>query len=342
MQNPLVITAAITGSATPGLDVQQIPLTIDAIVEASTSSWRSGAAIIHIHARDEHGTPTQDPEIFREIVQRIQNAGCDAVLNLSTGSAGGRADLDERIECLRLNPEMATLDCGSMNFGDDRVFNNPYSFLQRTAELMRRSDTLAEMEVFDSAMIENGRRLIGEGLIDGPGVWQLCLGLRGGAPADLHSLAYLVSRLPSGAYWSALGIGRHQLPTNLHAIAAGGHVRTGLEDNLYYHRGTPALSNAQLVERIVRLAREFGRPVATPAQARELLGLATTVGATITGPLSPDGSVKPGVGGSPGVGRSPDVGRSPGVGGSAPFQEVLRARTPTRARTRAAPFDLEG
>lgn len=299
---------------TSGGDTPQIPLTIDAIVEASLSSWRAGAAIIHVHARTEDGTPTQDPEIFRELVRRIEGAGCEAILNLSTGSAGGRAEHDERVQCLHLQPEMATLDCGSVNFGDERVFSNPYSFLKRAAELMQGYDTLAEMEVFDSSMIENGRRLIAEGLIKGPGVWQLCLGLRGGAPADIQSLSYLISRLPAGAIWSTLGVGRHQLPMNVHSIAAGGHVRTGLEDNIYYKRGELAASNAQLVERIVRLAEELGRPIATPAQAREILG------------LSPTSAIAP---------------KRSGAEGGGSFNEVLRARTHASARARAAPSNLE-
>jgi 3-keto-5-aminohexanoate cleavage enzyme len=273
LDRPVVITAAVTGSITSSESTQYLPVSHAEIVEAAVSSWRAGAAVIHLHARTQSGTPTQDPSIYAALVKSIREAGCDAVLNLSTGSAGGRAELDERIECLALEPEMATLDCGSMNYGDERVFSNPFVFLRRTAERMRRHGVRPEIEAFDTGMIENGRRLIEEGLIDGPGVWQLCLGVSGGAPADLATTTHMLSRLPDGAFWSLLGVGRHQMPVNLVSLGFGGHVRTGLEDNIYYRRGELATSNAQLVDRVVRMAQDIGRPVATPAEARELLGL---------------------------------------------------------------------
>jgi 3-keto-5-aminohexanoate cleavage enzyme len=273
MGQPVMITAAVTGSITSAKQTPYVPLTVEQIVEAAVESWRSGAAIIHLHARDETGTPTQDSAIYRTLVERIRERGCEAILNLSTGSAGGRAELDERLVCIELRPEMATLDCGSINFGDDRVFSNPFSFLKRAAERMQELEIAVEIETFDSGMIQNGLRLIREGLIRGPGIWQLCLGVPGGAPPDLQTIAHLLGRLPQGAIWSTLGVGRHQLEVNVLSLLYGGHVRTGLEDNVYYRRGELARSNVQLVERIVRLADEFGRPVASPEEARRLLGV---------------------------------------------------------------------
>lgn len=270
MTPPLVITAAITGSVTSADQTPHLPTSWDAIVEAAVTSWSAGAAIIHLHAREPDGTPTQDAAIFRELIDRIRATGCDAILNLSTGSAGGRASLEQRLECLELGPEMATLDCGSMNFGEERVFTNPYSWLRDAAGRMRSQGIRPEIEAFDTGMIANGRRLIEEGTIEAPGVWQLCLGVRGGAPADLPTVAHMLGQLPAGAEWSLLGIGAHQLELNLISIAFGGHARTGLEDNIYYRRGELAQSNAQLVERVVRLAGEFGRSVATPAEARTI------------------------------------------------------------------------
>ena len=269
----MVITAAITGSITSGDLTPHLPVSHEEIVEAAVLSWRAGAAVIHLHARTQNGTPTQEPAIYEALVESIRSTGCDAVLNLSTGSAGGRAELDERTAVLELKPEMATLDCGSMNYGDERIFANPFSFLRQTASRMRALDVTPEIEAFDAGMIENGRRLIEEGLIDGPGVWQLCLGVAGGAPADLATVNHMINQLPVGAFWSLLGVGRHQVPVNLVSLGFGGHVRTGLEDNIYFRRGELATSNAQLVERIVRMAQEVGRSVATPSQARELLGL---------------------------------------------------------------------
>jgi 3-keto-5-aminohexanoate cleavage enzyme len=273
LTRPLIITAAITGSVTSSDRTPYLPTTWDQIVESAVTSWQAGGAIVHLHARKLDGEPTQNPEIFRELVDRIQATGCDAILNLSTGSAGGRANLAERLQCLELRPEMATLDCGSLNFGDERVFHNPYLWLRDGANRMRELGIRPEIEVFDTGMIANGLRLIDEGAIVGPGVWQLCLGVRGGATADLQTVAHMLSRLPDGAQWSLLGVGRHQLPLNLLSIGFGGHARTGLEDNIYYRSHELAESNAQLVERVARIAREFDRPIATPAEARQLLGI---------------------------------------------------------------------
>ncbi len=172
---------------------------------------------------------------------------------------------------------MATLDCGSVNLGDDWVFANPYNaFLRPAAERLRDLEIAVEIETFDSGMIRNGLRLMREGLLRAPGFWQLCIGVPAGAAPDLQTIGYLISRLPEGARWSMLGIGRHQLEVNVLSLLYGGHVRTGLEDNVYYSRGELARSNAQLVERVVRLAAEFGRAVATPEQARRMLGVRGT------------------------------------------------------------------
>ena len=274
MADPVMITAAVTGSIASEKHSPHIPLTVDQIVEAAVESWRAGAAIVHLHARDETGTPTQNAEIYRTLVGRIRERGCEAILNLSTGSAGGRASIEERLACIEVAPEMATLDCGSVNLGDDWVFANPFStFLRPAATRMRELKIAVEIETFDSGMIRNGLRLIDEGLICGPGFWQLCLGVPGGAAPDLPTIGYLLSRLPQGALWSMLGIGRHQLEVNVLSLLYGGHVRTGLEDNVYYRRGELARSNAQLVERVVRLAQELGRPVASPDEARRMLGV---------------------------------------------------------------------
>ncbi len=277
MSPPIIITAAVTGSVTAASDSAYLPVTHDAIVAAAVTSWRDGAAVIHLHARRADGEPTQDVEEYRELVRRIREAGCEAILNLSTGSAGGRASLEQRLECLELRPEMATLDCGSMNFGDERVFSNPFHWLRRAASRMMELGIRPEIEVFDTGMIANGRRLIEEGLIEGPGVWQLCLGVRGGAPADLGTVSHMLSRLPLGAQWSLLGVGRHQLPLNLASLGFGGNARTGLEDNIYFRRGELATSNSQLVKRLVGLAAWCGRPVATPDEARALLGISDDV-----------------------------------------------------------------
>ncbi|MHB8689191.1 MAG: beta-keto acid cleavage family enzyme [Candidatus Dormibacteraceae bacterium] len=269
----VIITAAITGSITSREQSPNHPITWDEITDAAVSSWRAGASVIHLHARDQDGTPTQDKEVYRLLVDKIVSTGCDAILNLSTGAAGGRANLDEREKCLELDPEMATIDCGSMNYGDERVMQGPYVFLRRLASLMRSRHIVPEIEVFDTGMIHSALRLIDEQLLQPPGVWQLCLGIQGGATPDLLTINCMLSFLPKDAVWFLLGVGRHQIRVNLIALANGGHVRTGLEDNVYFRRGELAKSNAELVERIVRLADDIGRPVASPARAREILGV---------------------------------------------------------------------
>lgn len=271
---PVIITAAISGSTTTREQSPALPVTVEEMVEAAIECHRAGAAIIHLHAREPDGTPTQDVEIFRRQIEAIRERGCDAILNTSTGAAGGMAeDPEERLGPVSLRPEMATLDCGSINFGDRRVLSGPWEFLVDSARRMGAAGVVPEIEVFDSGMIANGRRLIEEGLIEGPGVWQVCVGVRGAAAADLETISYLLGRLPRGAVWGMLGVGRHQLPVNLVSLAFGGHIRTGLEDNVYYRPGELATGNGQLVERAVRLAGEFGRPVATVEQAREFIGV---------------------------------------------------------------------
>src|SRR5262249_58127008 len=152
MPDPVIITAAVTGSVTAADQTPHLPTTVDEIVDAAVASADAGAAIVHLHARDKDGVPTQDLTIYAELVERSEARGCDAILNLSTGSAGGRASLTERPLCLKQNPEMATLDCGSVNFGDERVFENPYSFLRATAAEMKERNVLPEIECFDTGM----------------------------------------------------------------------------------------------------------------------------------------------------------------------------------------------
>jgi 3-keto-5-aminohexanoate cleavage enzyme len=271
--DPLVVQCAVTGSQDPDPERRpNLPVTTEAIVAEALAAWRAGAAVIHLHARDEDGTPTQDAERFRALVEPIRAAGCDAILNLSTGTAGGRSVRDERLAPLTLRPEMASFDCGSINFGD-RVFEGDVPFLRRMAATFRQSSTRPELECFDTGHVGLALQLREEGLLDDPLVVQLVLGVPGsGVPATVEQVEHLRRLLPPFCPWSVCAIGAAQLPLNVHCILAGGHVRTGLEDNLLYARGDPA-DNARLVRRVVRLARELQRPVATPDEAREILGI---------------------------------------------------------------------
>lgn len=276
MTGPVIIQAAVTGAAADAAVSPHLPLTPARIVEEVVSAWRAGAAVVHIHAREADGTPTQSVQRYAEIVEGVRARGCDAVLNLSTGSAGGRCETDERFACLSLRPDMGSFDCGSTNFGD-RVFENSPAFLRRLAQAFRDKEVAPEIECFDVGDLVAALRLRDEGLLSDPLRFQFVLGIRGGAPATLEQVLYMRSLVPPGALWSVCALGRMQLRMNVFALIAGGHVRTGLEDNVYVRKGQYATGNAQLVERVVRIASELDRPIATPSQARQLLGLARLV-----------------------------------------------------------------
>jgi 3-keto-5-aminohexanoate cleavage enzyme len=273
---PLVIQCAVTGSADADPERRpNLPATPAQIIESALGAWRAGAAVLHLHAREEDGTPTQDVEAFRVLVDGIRDAGCDAIINLSTGSANGRSVRDDRLQPLELRPEMASFDCGTINFGE-RIFEGDLPFLRRMAAAFERSGATPELECFDTGYLGTALQLRDEGLLSDPLIVQFVLGVPGtGVPASVEQVEHMRRRLPEDAHWSVCAIGPAQLPLNAYCILAGGHVRTGLEDNLLYRRGEPA-TNAQLVERVVRLAGELERPVATPDEAREVLGLDRT------------------------------------------------------------------
>jgi 3-keto-5-aminohexanoate cleavage enzyme len=271
----VIVQAAVTGSLVDRSTNPNVPIATDEIVRASLDAWRAGASIIHLHAREEDGTPTQDVERFRPVVDELREAGCEAVLNLSTGSAGGRVGgVPKRWECLELDPEMASFDCGSLNFGE-WLFENPLPFLRDMARAIRERRVKPEIECFEIGHVHTALRLREERLLDDPLHFQFVLGVPGGSPGTVDAALYMRSLIPPDATWSICGIGRAQLPMNMLCLMHGGHLRTGLEDNSYYHRGRYAESNAQLVERLVRIADEVGRPVATPEEARAILGLPT-------------------------------------------------------------------
>ncbi|MDX6551755.1 MAG: 3-keto-5-aminohexanoate cleavage enzyme [Gaiellales bacterium] len=271
--DPVVIQCAVTGSQPPDPERRpNLPITPDAIADEAYAAWRAGASVIHLHAREPDGTPTQDAGAFEHLVNRVRARGCEAILNLSTGTADGRATRDERYELLRLKPELASFDCGTINFGD-RIFEGDLPFLRRMAEAFKKAGTAPEFELFDTGYVGLALQLRDEGLLDEPLRAQLVVGIPGtGVPATIEQVEHLRRLLPPESPWSVCAPGRAQLPLNTYCLIAGGHVRTGLEDNLHYGPGKLA-SNADLVERIVRLAGELGRPVAGVEEAREILHL---------------------------------------------------------------------
>lgn len=273
MTAPLVIQCAITGSIDPDPEGRpNLPATQGAIVAEALAAWRAGAAVIHLHARDADGAATQDRKAYRELVDALEEAGCEAIVNLSCGSAGGRAVRDERLGPLELAPEMASFDCGSINFRE-QLFEGDLPFLRRMAQKFREFGVRPEVECFDTGHVGLALQLRDEGLLDEPLVMQFVLGVPGsGVPATVRMVEHLRAMVPPDWPWSVCAIGRAQLALNTYCILAGGHVRTGLEDNLWFRRGERA-TNAALVERIVRIAGELDRPVATPDQARAILGM---------------------------------------------------------------------
>lgn len=270
---PLIITAAVVGAELTREDTPYLPLTPAEIAEEAYRSYLAGASIVHLHARDADGSPTQDPTVYKEIMERISEK-CDVIMQISTGGAVGMSAA-ERTQPLSLKPEMATLTTGSVNFGRD-LFLNPPSLIEEFAEEMTALQVMPEFEIFDVGMIENALRLVRKGLVKSHLHFDFVMGVPGGIPATADHLLHLIRQLPKDATWSVAGIGRFQLPMAVLGIVLGGHVRVGLEDNIYYRKGELATSNAQLVERVVRIAKEMGRKIATPAKAREILKIASS------------------------------------------------------------------
>ncbi len=268
--NKLIITAALVGAEVTRQEQPHLPLTPSEIADAAHDAWLAGASIVHLHARKPDGTSTQSATVFAEIIRLIRQR-CDVIIQVSTGGAVGMTAA-ERLEPVTLKPEMATLTTGSVNFGGDIFVNSPAD-IEQFAKTIQQVGVKPEIEVFDSGMITTALRLLKQGLLTPPLHFDFVLGVPGAAPATLKTLLHLVEMLPPDASWSVAGIGAAELPLALHATLMGGHVRVGFEDNIFLRKGVLAESNAQLVERVARLSREVGREVASPAEARIMLGL---------------------------------------------------------------------
>jgi 3-keto-5-aminohexanoate cleavage enzyme len=267
--DPLVITCAPVGAEVRPDQTPYLPYTPQLLGEAAKAVREAGASIIHVHCRNDDGTNTHSVARFREAYDAIRASG-DLIVQFSTGGAIGMT-LQERGSVLELRPEMATLTCGSVNFGDD-IFENSFPIMRQLLKKMNEFGVRPELEIFDKGHLSNARRLAKERLLSFPQHVDFVLGVPGGLEATVANLCDLVDDLPEGCTWSVAGIGKKQLPMSLAAIAMGGHVRVGLEDNLHYSRGRLA-RNEELVARVVRLATEAGRNIATPDRARRMLGL---------------------------------------------------------------------
>ena len=266
----LIITAALTGAEVTRAQQPALPISPEEIAIAAAECAQAGASIVHVHARLSDGTPTQDKDIYRQIIAEVKKR-CNVIVQVSTGGAVGMTP-QERLAPVTLRPEMATLSMGTVNFGGD-VFMNPPAEMELFAQAMREQGVKPELEIFDSGMLTTVHRWLKTGLLTGPQHFDFVLGIPGGMAGTPEALMYLRSQLPAQSNWTVAGIGPAQLPLGTLAIVLGGHVRVGFEDNVYYRKGELASSNAQLVARIARISRELDREVATPDEARQMLGL---------------------------------------------------------------------
>lgn len=266
-----IITAAVTGAWPTKEQNPNVPYTPEEIAADVYECYKAGAAIAHLHMRDDDGNGTMDASIFEKTVKLIKEK-CDIVINCTT-SGDIRANDETRQAHLKLlRPEMASYDCGTMNWMNNSVFMNHPKFLEELGHTMQEYGVKPEIEIFDSGMIYNSLYYLKKGVLKAPVHYQFVLGAAGGADATVENLVYLKNLVPEGSTWSALGIGKNHVPILLTAVALGGHVRVGLEDNLYLKKGVLA-TNAQLVTRAANIIREAGNEVATPDEAREILSL---------------------------------------------------------------------
>jgi uncharacterized protein (DUF849 family) len=292
MQRKVIISCAVTGSAdSPGKN-PAVPVTPEQIAQSSIDAAKAGAAIVHIHVRNPETTkPSMDGALYREVVERIRASGTDVLINLTTGpgarfehdpndptKAGPASTLrgpEDRVRHVQeLRPDICSLDMGSLNMGS-RVFINTPGHLETMATAIREAGVLPELEVFETGHLLLAKKFIEAGHVKGPGMFQICLGIAWGQPATPEAMMYMRNLLPPNSPWFAFGISLHQFPMVAQTVLLGGHVRVGLEDNLYLGKGKLAPSNAALVEKAAHIIEELGDTVATPNEAREILGLQT-------------------------------------------------------------------
>lgn len=268
---PLVITVAPTGAEVTRVDNPHVPYTPEEIAAEVKRSFEAGAAICHLHIREDDGTPSARPEVWHETIERIRVSCPGIIVMVSTGGAITMNE-QERLAGLSAHPDMASLTTGTTNFGDG-VFYNPLPMVRRFAQRMAEANIRPEVEIFDVGMIATAQRLVREGLLREPLHFNIMLGVPGALPGTPEHLLHVVRTLPANASWSAAAVGRYQRQVIGLAILLGGHVRVGFEDNVKLTRTRLARSNADFVKYTAALARAYGRPLATPDQARILLGI---------------------------------------------------------------------
>ncbi len=271
MPEKVIVSAAVVGAEVMREQSPWVPYAPAEIAQAALDAERAGAAVVHLHARRPDGSPSQDAAHFREIVDRIRGAGSRVVVQCSTGGAVGMS-VDERLGSLVEGAEMGTLNLGTMNFGDE-VFENRRPDIVRIAARLRERGLVPECEIYDAGMLDTLRWLLDKKHLAAPYHVQFVLGVPGGMSGSERNLRFLVEGLPEPTHWSVAGIGRFELPMAEVALAMGGHVRVGLEDNLFVSKGVLAKGSAELVALAVQMAEKVGRAPATPDEARRTLGI---------------------------------------------------------------------
>lgn len=266
----LIITVAPTGISTTREHTPYVPLTPKEIAEEVYRSYQEGAAIAHIHVREADGSPSMDVNLYRETVERVKEKCEDIIISLTSSGKHGISD-EERMAFCELSPDFASLDTGTLNLGEIVFMNSP-QFLRKLASRMQQYKVKPEIEVFHTGMIHNALKLADEGLIDKPYHFQFVLGSDGGMAATPKNLLHLIDSIPEGSSWGCVAF-QNQLAINTMTIGLGGDVRVGMEDHVYIRPGVLAKSNAEFVERIRNISYEFGREIATPAEARQILNL---------------------------------------------------------------------
>ena len=268
----LIITSAICGAEVTKEHNPAVPYTVEEIAREAYTAYTAGASIIHLHVREDDGSPTQSKDRYKACMEAILKKCPDIIIQPSTGGAVGMSNV-ERLQPTELKPEMATLDCGTCNFGGDDIFVNTENTIIEFGKKMIELGIKPELEVFDKGMIDMALRLYRKGHIKDPLHFNFVLGVNGGISAEPRDLIFMRESIPPGATFTVTGIGRAEFPMAVMGIIMGGHVRVGFEDNIYLEKGVLAASNGELVEKVVRLAGEFGRQIANPNEARKILRL---------------------------------------------------------------------
>lgn len=272
-ESKVILTVALTGAVPTKKDNQNLPTQPKEIASAAIECWKAGASVAHIHVRDDNDVPSMNFDKFKETVNLIRKSNCNIVINLTTSGAQNQT-YEDRIRPFReLRPELASFDAGTMNWMNNSVFMNEPKFLELLGCEMQKSGVKPEIEVFDIGMLNNAKHYLKKGILKEPAHFQICLGAPGGMEATTENLLHVVNHLPEKCTWGTFGIGKGAMEITMSALALGGNIRVGFEDNVYYHYGKLAESNVDFVKRVKRLAKEMDKTIATPDETREILAL---------------------------------------------------------------------